>query len=591
MADGPPTAGRSRCHRISQTAATAIVHYVQHLQSLVTEEKGSRPNHEEAPLAALAAVLAQMLGDESSDALAALPESAGTVRMRALEPTASLGTASAPTPMADRASAPRVSRRQYPMAVALGSRAKHLRRDAAHGPSDVTCWRRRDMWHAAFEHEVRMMWRALLRTAAGRRQLAGCRASAPAAAHLRVAPPSSPSAWPAPHVPLVSTPIGVLKNTHTDSEVPQPLQRRCPIRRYRPPLKAPCDDALARLLPYAPPPATYVTPSLRKHVQTPHAAVFQMGCVAEAKKGWAKQCRSMRRQHPLRSALSRLVYAQIAPTALAAAAGHLYDARTCLPLTLDQYAALMGKRRWMSALRAAQAVTTPAQMRALLGQSDHTAATELVLQRTAERLGPERKEALHSFGSLCCGVDGIGAAVFEWLGEGASYVFAAEGHPKARAAHVAFWAEMGQAPRLSAAADTRELTAALVPSPGGEPWRRGRAHRTPSAGAQLGVADVEILSPRCAPWSSKNRHFPKGCWAALRELRSILRRVRTRRPTVLLYENSSGLWKRRVWRRRIEAELRSLRSYRWESMRLSPHTHCGQPVRRERVYYVGILRA
>ena len=31
---------------------------MQHLQSLVTEEKGTRPNHEEAPLAALAAVAA-----------------------------------------------------------------------------------------------------------------------------------------------------------------------------------------------------------------------------------------------------------------------------------------------------------------------------------------------------------------------------------------------------------------------------------------------------------------------------------------------------------------------------------------------------
>ena len=32
------------------------------------------------------------------------------------------------------------------------------------------------------------------------------------------------------------------------------------------------------------------------------------------------------------------------------------------------------------------------------------------------------------------------------------------------------------------------------------------------------------------------------------------------------------------------------RQYSWESMHISPHTHSGVPVRRERVYYVGVLK-
>ena len=58
----------------------------------------------------------------------------------------------------------------------------------------------------------------------------------------------------------------------------------------------------------------------------------------------------------------------ITPTALACPSGHLWDARSGLPLTIKQYAVVLGKLPWLSALQEAVCVVTPAQMRALLGQ-------------------------------------------------------------------------------------------------------------------------------------------------------------------------------------------------------------------------------
>ena len=38
----------------------------------------------------------------------------------------------------------------------------------------------------------------------------------------------------------------------------------------------------------------------------------------------------------------------------------------------------------------------------------------------------------------------------------------------------------------------------------------------------------------------------------------------------------------------VEAVLRRCVAYKWEALKLSPHTHTGSPVRRIRVFYVGI---
>ena len=68
----------------------------------------------------------------------------------------------------------------------------------------------------------------------------------------------------------------------------------------------------------------------------------------------------------------------------------------------------------------------------------------------------------------------------------------------------------------------------------------------------------------------------------------MLRGVRARAPTVVIYENTHGLWRHASMRRRVEAALRGCQGYEWEAIVVSPHLHAGVPVRRVRVFYVGV---
>ena len=139
--------------------------------------------------------------------------------------------------------------------------------------------------------------------------------------------------------------------------------------------------------------------------------------------------------------------------------------------------------------------------------------------------------------------------------------------PIARRAHRAFWKSLGQEPVEWNLAEDKDLADA-------------RHH-----------VDVELITLRCAPFSPKNRKFPAGCEAALRELRAVIKGTHKRSPRVIIYENTAGLWRKACLRRRVEMILRKCRAHRWEAIKLSPHTHAGIPVRRMRIFYVGIKRA
>ena len=66
--------------------------------------------------------------------------------------------------------------------------------------------------------------------------------------------------------------------------------------------------------------------------------------------------------------------------------------------------------------------------------------------------------------------------------------------------------------------------------------------------------------------------------------------VMVRRPRIIIYENTAGLWEKEEARDRVEMLLQQGSAYVWESMRISPRRHCGVGVERDRVFYVGILR-
>jgi site-specific DNA-cytosine methylase len=165
------------------------------------------------------------------------------------------------------------------------------------------------------------------------------------------------------------------------------------------------------------------------------------------------------------------------------------------------------------------------------------------------------------------GIDTMGVVLTQMLASGAVYKWSAEGCPIARRAHRAFWKSLGQEPTEWTLAEDDDLA---------DPQHR---------------VDVELVTLRCAPFSPKNRKFPTGCEAALRELCAVIKGVRKRSPCVIIYENTAGLWRKASLRRRVEMVLRKCRGYRWEAIKVSPHIHAGVPVRRMRVFYVGIKGA
>jgi hypothetical protein len=65
-----------------------------------------------------------------------------------------------------------------------------------------------------------------------------------------------------------------------------------------------------------------------------------------------------------------------------------------------------------------------------------------------------------------------------------------------------------------------------------------------------------------------------------------------RRPRVVIYENSKGLWRQMGGdtRERVESLLMDCMAYEWEAMAVSPHLHCGVGARRPRVFYIGVRR-
>ena len=172
---------------------------------------------------------------------------------------------------------------------------------------------------------------------------------------------------------------------------------------------------------------------------------------------------------------------------------------------------------------------------------------------------------MSTFASSGAGLDLLGARLW-YRRKVRRYAWYTESNPTAQKAHAAFWGALGQRPKLVHRVDDWELQRVL---------RR---------------ADVETITLRCAPFSPKHRRYPKGCWAAIREAAIAMAGAKRRRPRVIIYENTAGLWQRRAlkWRQRVERLLRGLRRYRWEAIRTSPHWHSGCPQRRDRIFYVGI---
>ena len=109
-----------------------------------------------------------------------------------------------------------------------------------------------------------------------------------------------------------------------------------------------------------------------------------------------------------------------------------------------------------------------------------------------------------------------------------------------------------------------------------------------AAGADAAAAapvDLFVLTPECVSFSSRN-HGRDATLVADGGVHvdDMLAYVRARRARVVVVENvaeKDGLGA-------IETALHAAGGYVWSMQILCPHVHAGQPVRRERAFWVGV---
>lgn len=360
------------------------------------------------------------------------------------------------------------------------------------------------------------------------------------------------------------------------------------IQVWRPPLRRAPPTALQQLLPPRAHASALESADLQHarqlerisawrlgdHVPEAACALLQPGPAMRHVKAWAKQRR--RAYSTLAStALPAAVACKILtrteiPTLLASSGGHCWTVTRSegpAPADLAQYAAMTGLLAHLPDLQRVQAsrAVTAVQLRALLGQGVHGAATRLIGARTLQRVPAKALRRPWTAAAICCGMDTLTLALLPLLPAGSRKAWAVDACTIAARAHEALW--RGAATLHIMRAEAAALRCAT--------WH----------------VDMELVTPRCAPFSPANRLFPAGCWAALRELEAILAGTAARRPRVVVYENTAGLWRTPVLRACVEEILqRILHEYDWEAALVSPHENCSEPARRRRVFYMGVLR-
>ena len=538
---GPHGASRSRGHRFTPTAAVQVVSALR------------RFSGEATPLGSFAQLMALSLSDSSADVLALLPIACGRYDVRAV----------------------------------LRHRAQQALSVSEAPVISLWCPAAEARWPAEFLSCVRTIWYAIDRTAGGSRS-----ASSTSAAGSTSSSSKSLAVPPPLPLPRKSPPprVGRITCLHPDV-LPEGLPSESvllaatvhSIREHRP-ARVPLVRSLGDVIPASDGAVHANDSQQRAQLARFRATHISRTCIGEpdgavvvfqpAKLSTALQsCSGWKRgatgsAPPPLASLRKAVWTHVSPAALASSNHHPWDARAIQPFTALQMCAYFGLLAFQEALSVAAAAVTACQFRSLLGQACHAASITFVLRRALRRVDPSVRSRLRTFAALGAGINTIGLVMLHVLGLAARYVWWAEACPIARAAHTAMWRHLGSKPV--------HWTRAEDPALASPRWR----------------VDIELLSLRCAPFSPKSMQFPRGCAAALQELAAVLRGVAARRPTVVIYENTAGLWRTPLWRARVEFMLRYyLPEYDWEGMLLSPHWHSDVPVRRTRVFYTAVLRS
>lgn len=271
---------------------------------------------------------------------------------------------------------------------------------------------------------------------------------------------------------------------------------------------------------------------------------------------------------PTTQELEALVHRRVAPTMLCAPSGHQWMAALTqqgklevAPFDTWQCAHAL-QSEWSAPhvqTMIDEGMISESQMRSLYGQATSGAAMKVVIGRLRERLTGRWAKDVGAIGAVGAGLNLTALQVAQEMSMRVAWMM--EGCPIAGPAGERLAKELGH--------DVQLL---------------GEATDSMYAAKSMRVA-LEVLTLRCAPFVHGD-----GTEAALRELRAVLEATAVRRPRAIIYENTAGLWEKAEMRDRVEMLLQRCEAYRWESMRVSPHKHCGVGVVRERVFYVGIMQ-
>ena len=263
--------------------------------------------------------------------------------------------------------------------------------------------------------------------------------------------------------------------------------------------------------------------------------------------------------------LAQFAGPDVLPATTASPTGHPWGVRQLAPLDVRQQLSSMGMGEWAPQVEKvyAEGLLKEPQMRSAIGMATHAESVRIVWERTLQRLPPRwHRRRRVTMGALGLGLGFTALQLAAQIEGGADLVWAAEGCPLVGPAAARLVALCGHECIMLPEADGRVLASGA--------WQ----------------VTVEVITLSCYPFSTAGT--ARELEPHLTELKEVLEGLCTRKPRVVIYENTAGLWRTPEIRQRVEAMLVCCRAYEWESTRVDPKKHAGVGISRDRIFYVGV---
>ena len=288
------------------------------------------------------------------------------------------------------------------------------------------------------------------------------------------------------------------------------------------------------------------------------AGVIVFGRAGDRVRAWRKSANASAAATPPASLAVALVHATIVPTATASRPDQFWLTEYQRYMSVREVCRVMGVHDGNPLSHALQRVRCPTNAVSLLGRAIHAGVAKAILTLLLN-MGTLSTDSL-TYASACSGIDTFAAAVHDVWGDAWSYKHAAEPDAKARAVLSDAW---GLEPEH------------IYMDAGG------------TEAAPATPVDLFVLSPECNAFS-RRRHgrdasVIAGGAAAAAHTMPFLHAARAK---VVVIENVDEPDATAA----ISTMLADATAYFWRSQALDPSVHASAPARRERRFFVGILR-